>query len=68
LLALKSNGAVRYYPRYSKELVTLAERLDAVTLATALKSVNERRAIADHPLSARLFIEEMLLEYYQLFV
>src|SRR5450830_1049768 len=68
LLALKSNGAVRYYPRYGKELAALAERLDAVTLATALKSVNERRAIADHPLSARLFIEEMLLEYYQLFV
>jgi len=38
-----------------------------VTLAGALKAANERRAIADHPLSARLFIEEMLLEYASLF-
>ena len=68
LLVLKSGGAVRYYPRYGKELAVLAERVNAVTLATALKAANERRAIADHPLSARLFIEEMLLEYHQLFV
>ncbi|TFI28462.1 DNA polymerase III subunit delta', partial [Herbaspirillum sp. 3C11] len=34
---------------------------------TALKAANDRRAIADHPLSARLFIEEMLIEYSSLF-
>jgi DNA polymerase-3 subunit delta' len=29
----------------------------------AIKGVNERRAIADHPLSPKLFIEDMLLDY-----
>lgn len=68
LLALKSGGSPRYYPRYAQELNALLPRLDTVALAGALKATNERRAIADHPLSARLFIEEMLLEYQQLFV
>ena len=67
LLALKSGAALRYYPRYARELSALLARVDAVTLASALKAANGRRAIADHPLSARLFIEEMLLDYHQLF-
>jgi DNA polymerase-3 subunit delta' len=67
LFALKSGGPVRYYPRYAKELAALGARVNTVTLAGALKAANERRAIADHPLSARLFIEEMLLEYASLF-
>ncbi|MBB3211997.1 DNA polymerase-3 subunit delta' [Herbaspirillum sp. Sphag1AN] len=67
LLAMKSGAAPRYYPRYARELNALLPRLDTVALAGALKAANERRAIADHPLSARLFIEEMLLEYQQLF-
>jgi DNA polymerase-3 subunit delta' len=32
-----------------------------------LKAVGERRAIAEHPLSARLFIEDMLLDYSSTF-
>jgi DNA polymerase-3 subunit delta' len=67
LFALKSGAPIRYYPRYGKELAALAARVDTVTLAGALKAASERRAIADHPLSARLFIEEMLLEYAGLF-
>jgi len=67
LFALKSGGPIRYYPRYSKELGALSGRIDTVTIATALKAANDRRAIADHPLSARLFIEEMLIEYSSLF-
>lgn len=67
LLALKSGGTIRYYPRCSKELAALAARVDAITVAQALTAANERRAIANHPLSARLFIEEMLLDYGALF-
>jgi DNA polymerase-3 subunit delta' len=29
----------------------------------AIKGANDRRATADHPLSPKLFIEDMLLEY-----
>src|SRR5450830_1801506 len=67
LFALKSGGPIRYYPRYAKELAALGARIDTVKIASALKAANDRRAIADHPLSARLFIEEMLIEYATLF-
>jgi DNA polymerase-3 subunit delta' len=32
-------------------------------LMVAIKGANDRRAIADHPLSPKLFIEDMLLDY-----
>jgi DNA polymerase-3 subunit delta' len=32
-------------------------------LLQAIKSTNERRAVADHPLSPKLFVEDMLLDY-----
>ncbi|EJL92044.1 DNA polymerase III, delta'' subunit [Herbaspirillum sp. CF444] len=67
LFSLKSGGSIRYYPRYGKELGVLSGRVDTATIASALKAANDRRAIADHPLSARLFIEEMLIEYSTLF-
>lgn len=67
LFALKSGATIRYYPRYQKELTALSTRVDAVTIAAALKIAGERRAIADHPLSARLFIEDMLIAYAGLF-
>ncbi|HEY0844717.1 MAG TPA: DNA polymerase III subunit delta' [Noviherbaspirillum sp.] len=67
VFSLKLSGRIRYYPRYEKELAALAQRAEVADLLHALKSVKERRAIADHPLSARLFIEDMLLEYASLF-
>lgn len=67
LLSLKSAGVVRYYPRYGKELGRLAERVDALAVSKALRGMGDRRAIADHPLSAKLFIEEMLIDYVRLF-
>jgi DNA polymerase-3 subunit delta' len=36
-------------------------------LQQALRDAGERRAISDHSLSARLFIENMLLDYVRLF-
>lgn len=67
VFALQSGGAIRYYPRYSKELGALSGRIGVVAIAAALKAAAARRASADHPLSARLFIEDMLLEYATLF-
>ncbi|WP_210411903.1 DNA polymerase III subunit delta' [Noviherbaspirillum sp. UKPF54] len=67
VFSLKLSGRIRYYPRYQKELATLAGQADVSRLLGALKSLNERRAIAEHPLSARLFIEDMLLSYSTLF-
>jgi DNA polymerase-3 subunit delta' len=67
VFSLKLSGRVRYYPRYRKELEALAARVEVCALLGGLKALNERRAIADHPLSARLFIEDMLLAYTGLF-
>lgn len=63
MFSYKLSGNIRYYPRYRKELAGLADKVHAARLMAAIKSVNERRAIADHPLSPKLFIEDMLLDY-----
>ncbi|MGS0740554.1 DNA polymerase III subunit delta' [Glaciimonas sp. GG7] len=67
LLSLKMTGTVRYYPRHQKALAALAGRVQTGALLKALKACNERRAIVEHPLSARLFIEDMLLDYAKIF-
>jgi DNA polymerase-3 subunit delta' len=63
VLSFKMSGQVRYYPRYQKELAALAGNVHTANLLKAIKGANERRAVAEHPLSAKLFVEDMLLEY-----
>ena len=63
LMSMKLAGKLRYYPRYEKQLAGLSGRVHTASLNRAIKSANERRAVADHPLSAKLFVEDMLLEY-----
>ena len=67
LLLVKLCAKVRYYPRYQQVLTALAATVPVARLQQALRNAGERRAVADHPLSARLFIEDMLLEYTQIF-
>jgi DNA polymerase-3 subunit delta' len=66
LLSSRMSSTIRYYPRHNRELTALGDRLEPHALLAALKQLNERRAIADHPLSAKLFIEDMLLAYVAL--
>ncbi|GAB3431674.1 DNA polymerase III subunit delta' [Massilia solisilvae] len=63
LLSCKLSGTVRYYPRYQRELAALAASVHTAGVLKAIKGVTERRAVADHPLSPKLFVEDMLLEY-----
>jgi len=63
VFSYKLSGVIRYYPRYQRELAALAGRVHVANLMQAIKSTNERRAVADHPLSAKLFVEDMLLDY-----
>ncbi len=67
LLSLKLCGRVRYFPHLRAPLAALAAQVSADRLQSALRDANRRRAVADHPLSARLFIEDMLLAYAGLF-
>jgi DNA polymerase-3 subunit delta' len=63
VFSYKLAGVIRYYPRYQRELAALAGRVHVANLVQAIKSTNERRAVADHPLSPKLFVEDMLLDY-----
>lgn len=63
VFSYKLSGVIRYYPRYQRELASLAARVHVAQLVQAIKSTNERRAVADHPLSPKLFVEDMLLDY-----
>jgi DNA polymerase-3 subunit delta' len=63
VFSYKLSGTIRYYPRYQKQLAALAARVHTADLLRAIKSANERRAVADHPLSPKLFVEDMLLDY-----
>ncbi len=63
VFSMKLSGRLRYYARYQKELAALAGRVPTASLNRAIKAAGERRAVADHPLSAKLFVEDMLLEY-----
>lgn len=63
----KQTGRIRYYPSYSQELAVLAKRVEMNSLLKLIKNTDERQAISSHPLSAKLFIEDMLLDYSALF-
>ena len=67
LLSVKLSGRIRYFPHLRKQLAALSGQVSADRLQQALRDANRRRAVADHPLSARLFIEDMLLAYASLF-
>jgi DNA polymerase-3 subunit delta' len=63
VFSYKLAGSIRYYPRYRQQLTALAGRVQTAKLMQLIKSTNERRAVADHPLSPKLFVEDMLLDY-----
>ncbi|SNS78550.1 DNA polymerase III, delta prime subunit [Noviherbaspirillum humi] len=67
LLASKLSGRIRYYPRYHKEIFSLATMASTDGLLELTQRFKDRRAIAEHPLSAKLFLEDTLLEYASAF-
>lgn len=62
LSAVKLSGTVRYYPRLRRELEALAARCPTSKLLATVKAVDARRKVAEHPLSPKLFIEDLLLD------
>jgi len=67
IFSYKQTGRIRYYPRYEREIRNLATRAQTPALMGLMKSLNEKQAIASHPFSAKLFLEDMLLEYGAVF-
>lgn len=63
IFSFKQSAKIRYYPKYQQEIAQLASRISLEKLMRLIQSAQERQAIASHPLSGKLFLEDMLLEY-----
>jgi DNA polymerase-3 subunit delta' len=66
LFSFQQAGVIRYHPRQEKAIAALSTRITKEALTGEMKSANDRRAVAGHPLSAKLTIESMLLSYLAL--
>jgi len=63
LLLRKTAGRVRYNPDYEAALAQAADTLDALQLARYHRMLVGWQRVVNHPLNARLFIEQLLLSY-----
>jgi DNA polymerase-3 subunit delta' len=68
LMATQSAGRSRYYPGSAAALARCAAQADAQRLARFVRVVNSQRAVENHPLNARLVIEELMLGYRDIFI
>lgn len=65
LLGVRLAGAVRYHPQRHAALRAVAADAPVEGLLGWVKSLERARAVADHPLNARLAVEALLIEYAQ---
>ena len=63
LLSLRSGGPVRYNPDYQTPLSQIAARLQAVEISRYHRALLRQQRTVNHPLSPRLYIEQLLLTY-----
>lgn len=67
VFSCRQSGIIRYYPRYQAEIRQLAETVNLAAVLKLIKACEERQAVATHPLSPKLFLEDMLLDYAAVF-
>ncbi len=66
LLLTRLAGRVRYNPNQAAGIAECARRCDAADIAAYLRRLAQARSLARHPLNAKLFIEDLLLQYQRL--
>ena len=66
LVSHKVTGSVRYNPDLSDAIATAAARLDLLEALHFQRNMVRLQRIVSHPLNARLFLEQLLLEYASL--
>jgi DNA polymerase-3 subunit delta' len=66
LVAVRSGSAIRYNVRQESAVQSIARGLPRAALLRFERSLSGARAVALHPLNARLFVEEICLRYAQL--
>lgn len=62
----QATGQVRYHVGHEKLIGEIALRCDGAGIAAYLRRLAQARALARHPLNARLFVEDLLLQYQRL--
>lgn len=60
-------GRIRYYPRHQGAIAALAGSLDLGRSMTYLRTLDQERRVSEHPLNARLFVENLILGYLRMF-
>lgn len=63
LSAVKLTGEPRYHPQARAALEQLGPRLALRRLLAYQRELAQRRAVAQHPLNPRLFLEELFMRY-----
>jgi DNA polymerase III subunit delta' len=66
LLLARVAGRVRYGLDHEQVILDTASRCDAADIAAYLRRLAQARALARHPLNAKLFVEDLLLQYRRL--
>jgi len=66
LLLARVAGRIRYNPDQEAVIAATARRCNAAELAGYLRQLAAARALARHPLNAKLFAEDLLLGYQRL--
>src|SRR5882672_1789066 len=66
LLLARATGRVRYHVGQEKTIAEIASRCEQAKIAAYLRRLAQARALAKHPLNAKLFVEDLLLQYQRL--
>jgi DNA polymerase-3 subunit delta' len=66
LLLARATGQVRYHLGQEEPIAEIARRCHAADIAAYLRRLAHARALARHPLNAKLFVEDLLLQYQRL--
>src|SRR6266850_4759113 len=66
LLLARVAGRVRYSPTHERVISDTARHCQAADIAAYLRRLAQARALARHPLNAKLFVEDLLLQYQRL--
>src|SRR5438046_4116185 len=63
LLLARVAGRVRYSLNHEEVISDMARHCDPADIAAYLRRLAQARALARHPLNAKLFVEDLLLQY-----
>lgn len=66
LLLARVAGPIRYHLGHEGSIEEIARRCEAAAIARYLRRLASARALARHPLNAKLFVEDLLLGYQRL--